>query len=239
MIKDIEAITALQGRNMGLIVGAIQLGVTLTGSGTTWNIPEALLPVFPRSCVSLTPTPNDITIYEDGILSTETVVSIDNETGEIVMSGSLSGTVTADFVEEFEPYLAQNVKVDVKQDSKTYGILRSDMKHTSYGAKEITISEENLIGDLDPMIKLCFEDYDGTEEVGDDVEVYQMVSEPRIVYAYIPMERGTEVVGRMYFPQVRAVMKSLADVKEGDNAGFTIDITVDKDPLIVRPKVVV
>jgi len=239
MIKDIEAITALQGRNMGLIVGAIQLGVTLTGSGTTWNIPEALLPVFPRSCVSLTPTPNDITIYEDGILSTETVVSIDNESGEIVMSGSLSGTVTADFVEEFEPYLAQNVKVDVKQDSKTYGILRSDMKHTSYGAKEITISEENLIGDLDPMIKLCFEDYDGTEEVGDDVEVYQMVSEPRIVYAYIPMERGTEVVGRMYFPQVRAVMKSLADVKEGDNAGFTIDITVDKDPLIVRPKVVV
>lgn len=239
MIKDIEAITALQGRNMGLIVGAIQLGVTLTGSGTTWNIPEALLPVFPRSCVSLTPTPNDITIYEDGILSTETVVSIDNETGEIVMSGSLSGTITADFVEAFEPYLAQNVKVDVKQDSKTYGILRSDMKHTSYGAKEITISEENLIGDLDPMIKLCFEDYDGTEEVGDDVEVYQMVSEPRIVYAYIPMERGTEVVGRMYFPQVRAVMKSLADVKEGDNAGFTIDITVDKDPLIVRPKVVV
>jgi len=239
MIKDIEAITALQGRNVGLIIGAIQTGVALTGSGTTWNIPTALLPVFPRSCVSLTPTPNDIDIYEDGILSTETVVSIDNETGEVVMSGSLSGTVTAGFVEAFEPYLAQNVKVDVKQDSKTYGILRSDMKHTSYGAKEITISEENLLGDLDPLIKLCFEDYDGVEDVGADVEVYQMVSEPRIIYAYVPMERGSTVVGRMYFPQVRAVMKSMVDVKEGDNAGFTIDVTVDKDPLLVRPKVVV
>jgi hypothetical protein len=34
-------------------------------------------------------------------------------------------------------------------------------------------------------------------------------------------------------------MKSMVDVKEGDNAGFTIDVTVDKDPLLVRPKVVV
>lgn len=236
MIKDIEEITALQGRNVGLIIGAIQTGIVLTGSGSSWTIPEEYLPVFPRSCVSLTPTPNDIDLYENGVLSEETIISIDNETGVITTSGSLSSPVTANFVEAFEPYLAQNVKVDVKQDSKTYGILRSDMKHTSYGAKEITISEENLLGDLDPMIKLCFEDYDGEEDVGGDVEVYQMVSEPRIVYAYIPMDRGSEVVGRMYFPQVRAVMKSLVDVKEGDNAGFTVDITVDKDPLIVRPK---
>lgn len=238
MITDIEAITSLQGRNIGLVVGIEQTGITLSGSGTSWVIPEEYLPVFPMSCVSFTPIGTDIILYEDGVVSDKTITDIDEETGTITTSGSLSGTVTADFVEEFEPYLAQNVKVDVKQDEQSYGILRSDMKHKSYGAREVTISEDNLLGDLEPLIKICFEDYDGDAEVPADVEAFQMVSEPREMYAYIPMEKGDEIVGRMYFPQVRAVLSSLLDVKEGDNAQFSLDITVDKDPIIIRPIVV-
>lgn len=235
MIKNIEAITALQGRNVGLIVGVIREGVTLSGSGTAWTIPKENLPIFPRSGVSFTPIASDITLYENGTLSDAVITDIDEETGKITTDGSLSGTVTADFVEEFEPYLAQNVKVDVKQDTKVYGILHSDMKHTSYGAKEITISEDNLLGDLDPLILICFEDYDGDFDVPADVEAFQMQSEPQIMYAYIPMEKGDEIVGRLYFPQVRAVLSSLLDVKEGDNAQFSLDITVDTDPILIRP----
>jgi hypothetical protein len=234
MIKDIDAVIALQGRNLGLVVGRIREGITLSGSGTSWTIPAEYLPIFPRRCVSLTPTKDDITLYDDGVETD--IASVDFETGVITSDSSLTGTITADFVEEFEPHIAQNIKCDVKQDSKAYGRIRSDTKTTSFGAKEITIGQDNLLGDTDSLVDFAFEDYTGDETVEDDVEVFEMVSEPRIIYAYIVMERGTVAVARMYFPQVRAIAKTLVDVKEGDNAQFSIDIAIDKDPLIVRPK---
>lgn len=242
MIKDIDSIIALQGRNVGFIVGKPHFGVTLTGATDTWQIPEDMLPVFPRTCISLTPIASDITVYEDGVATTATITDIDNDPksdtfGAVTFDGSLSGTITADFVEEFEPYLAQGIKCDVKQDTKTYGILHSDTKHTSFGAKEITLSEDNLLGDMQPLIDIGFEDYDGTNAdlVPNDIDVYQMVGDPVTLYAYLILEKG-KITERMYFPQVRSVLKNMIDVKEEDNAKWSMDITVDKDPLIVRYK---
>ena len=239
MISDVRTITALQGKNVGLVVGEIQTGIALDGTGTKVSIPDDYLGndnvIFPKRCVSFTPTPDDIIVYNQNGTIVD-VTAIDNDTGELTLDESVT-SATADFVEEFEPYIATNVKVDVKQDKNSYDVLRTDIKHTSYSAKELTISQDNLVGDLDPLIKMCGEPYSGDEDVGDDVEVFQLVSDPKIMYAYIPLEVNRVIVGRLCFPQIRGTLTSLLDVKAGDNAQYALEMAVDSDPLILRPKV--
>jgi hypothetical protein len=50
----------------------------------------------------------------------------------------------------------------------------------------------------------------------------------------MPVERGTEIVGRFYF-RGRLVPKNLLDVKDGDNAGFALEISIEESPVMVVP----
>lgn len=229
---DLDAVMALQSKNIGLIVGLEQTDIALEGSGTAWNIPEEYLPVFPRSCISLTALPIDVTVTDGE--NTIDVTSLDDE-GAMVLDESASAPV-ATFVQEFEPYIAQNVKVDVKQDTTSIGRIRSDIKHTIYGAKEITISQDQLIGDLETLIQLAFDDYVNDDVViPDGVEVYSMGSEPKELYAYVILEKSGVAQGKMYFPLARCALTTLIDVKEGDTPQASMEITIDSSPRIVRP----
>jgi hypothetical protein len=239
-------IMALQGRNVEMCVGIPQTDVTLTGATDTWNIPDTMEGVFPRRCVSLTPTGLDIDIYEDGILVDDLGVEFDVDPKsdtymQMTTDESISGVITADFVELFKPYLATGLKADAKQDTKQYELLNDDVKYTTYGAKSVTIAPSYLIGDLESSKRLLFIAYNGLEDVADDVEVLQMTSDPLEIFAYINLHRGKDKlgydiqVGRLYFPNCYAVAKSLIDVTAGDNAKFAMDITVETDPLMVLP----
>lgn len=231
--SDLDEINALQSKNVGLVVGLEQNDIPLEGSGTSWAIPEEYLPVFPRSCVSLTALGADITVTDGS--SVIVVESLDAE-GNITLANTATAP-TASFVQEFEPYLAQNVKVDVKQDTTTVGRIRSDMKKTIYGAKEITISQDQLIGDLETLIQLAFENFIEEEvEIPNDVEVYTMSSEPKELYAYVILEKSGVAQGKMYFPLARCALTTLIDVKEGDIPQSSMEITIDTAPRIVRPK---
>jgi len=242
-------VLALQGRNVGLYLGVEDTaGVTLTGacdgSNKEFVIPAANLPVFPYRGVSLEATNDDILVQvvTSGVGATVTTTEYDATTGTITLTNApaLSTTSTpvivkAYFVREFRPIIQQNVKVEVKQDSKTYEELEEEVKFTSFGAMEISMTQDELIGNLDTLIEVCFEDYDGTETPSVDVDVHQMVSEPKTMWAYVLYKRGDTVLGRMYLREIRATMKSLTDVKAGDNAQFALDITCAKVPLIVTP----
>lgn len=258
-VKDVEAVLALQGKNAGLIVGqppetetsasAVALTGTIDGSNKDFLFPMTHV-IFPKSCVSTKPVPADITVWlKKGSTYTEaTVASISKAANTLtgrqeyikVSLSTAPSTETADTVHglcvrQLEPYIQQNVKIEGKQDESDYGQLRSDLKHKLYGAVLETISQDALLGDLDILLDLFYEEYDGTETVPVDMEAFTRVSEPKIIYAYIPLERGTEIVGFIMFPQVRAVLKTLLDVKEGDKASYAMELPVDKKSNIVRP----
>ncbi|MDH7506195.1 MAG: hypothetical protein QHH15_00205 [Candidatus Thermoplasmatota archaeon] len=228
----LDEVNALQSKNVGLVVGLEQTDIALEGSGTEWAIPEKYLPVFPRTGVSLTAIGVDVTVT-DG----EDVIEVDSidEDGNMVLGESATAP-TATFEQEFEPYLAQNVKVDIKQDETSVGRIRSDMKKKIYGAKEITISQDQLIGDTETLIQLAFDSYTNDDiEIPDDVEVYEMSSEPKTLSAYVILEKSGVAEGKMYFLQARCALTTLIDVKEGDIPQSSMDITVDVSPRIVRP----
>ncbi len=261
-VKNTELVLALQGKNTGLLVGippedeTSASAATLTGSINGTN-KDFIFPmeyiIFPKSCVSIAPQPGDITIWlkKGTNFVVAEVASISKAPNTLtgrqeyikVTLETAPSTETADSivglcVRQLEPYIQQNVKVEPKQDSSEYGQLRSENKHTTYGAISNTISQDALLGDLDILIDFFFEEYNGIQTVPDDVEVYQQTSEPKIIYACIPIEKGDEITGFMFFPQVRAVCKTLIDAKEGDNIGYSLELAVDQLPLIVRPKAV-
>jgi hypothetical protein len=227
---DLDAVMALQSKNVGLVVGITQEDIALEGSGTSWAIPEEYLPVFPRSCISLTAIGVDVTVTDDG---GEVVVDAIDGDGNLTLHTSATAP-TATFVQEFEPYLAQNVKVDVKQDTTSVGRIRSDIKHTIYGAKEITISQDQLIGDLETLVQLAFDNYTD-DDIPDDIEVFEMSSEPKELFVYIILEKSGVAEGKMYFPLARCALTTLIDVKEGDIPQSSMDITIDTAPRLVRP----
>lgn len=231
--NDLDAIVALQSKNVGLVVGLEQENITLTGTGTNWSIPEEYLPIFPRTCVSLTAIASDITVTDSGV--EKKVTSIDAD-GNVELESTATAPV-ATFIQEFEPYLAQNVKVDVSQDSTSVGRIRSDVKKKIYGAKEITISQDQLIGDMETLIQLAFDDYVNEDiDIPDNVDVFELSSEPKELYAYVILEKSGVAQGKMYFPQARCTLTTLIDVSEGDTPQSSMEISIDKAPMIVRPK---
>ena len=94
-----------------------------------------------------------------------------------------------------------------------------------------------MIGDLETLIQLAFDDYiDEEVEIPDDVEVYEMSSEPKELYAYVILEKSGVAQGKMYFPLARCALTTLIDVKEGDTPQASMEISIDTAPRVVRPK---
>jgi hypothetical protein len=256
MIVNSNLIPALTSIDFQLVVGVEQEKVeceeTPNGVITEFHVPRTTAPIYPARGKSLLPTKADITVYGlkgttytnidaavSGINATTDSVTGYSVYDEIEFTAAVSGStydkVCVTYIEELTPYIAQSIKADIKQDTKTYGELGSAIKHTSYGAQEITISQDNLMGDLDILARLLFDEYDGTGTEQSGYQAYTMISEPRDIYCYIPVVRGDDVVGRFYF-RGRLVPKNLLDVKDGDNAGFALEISIEESPVMIVPE---
>jgi len=228
---NIDLLEPLQGKDVGLILGILYEGISLTGTvddkNTKFTIDAKYLPLFDREADG-TLDDDDITVYDDGVAVTTTTLTqtFDEKTDdytcevELTAAPATGSKVTADVIQETEPYIAQSLKVDAKYDEKTYGRLKSAVKKKSYGSREVTISLDLLFVDL-AFTKIFFDSSTG-----------EMLSEPPIVYAYIPLLDGDDEIGRLYFTQCRMIPKSLIDVKQGDQAGFSIELSVDTDPIL-------
>lgn len=259
-VKDVEAVLSLQGRNTGLLIGippedwtsasAVELTGTIDGANKKFKFPNTHV-IFPKSCVSFAPQVTDIKVWllkgttytlatvkaitkaANSLTARQEYIEVELQTApEAAAADKVMGVC----VKQLEPYIQQNVKVDTSQDDSEYGQLRSDVKRKTYGAILNTITQDYLVGDLDMILEYFFEEYDGVETPPNTVEVYQQTSEPKIIYACIPVEKGSDIVGFIFFPQARAVCKTLFDASEGDNIKNNIEISVDKKVQIVKPK---
>lgn len=254
MLKDTNLITALTSKDVKMIVGIPHTRSKLTGtinkSNTKFTVDTDYYPIYPERGVSVAVEAADVTCetLKDTTYTEVTVSSVDlvadeetdtNVYGQVTLAAAPDpaavDTVHLTYVEELKPYIAQSLKIDIKQDSSSYGELGEDVKHTTYGAQEITVTEDMLIGDMEPLRRLLFETYDGSETPETGYDVYQMIPESTDIYAYIPFEDADGEIGRLYL-KGRIVPKNLLDVKDGDNASFQLELAIDDSPLMVVPE---
>ena len=257
MIKNTDLIPALTGESFTLIVGVPRTRVKCTevpnGTLKKFTLPDGAFPIYPRSGMVITPTKADITVeylkgttYTSADADVKQINSItDTDSGlaaykEIEFTSTVA-SATADYicvtvVEEVKPYIAQTLKASIKQTTKTYNEIGSSMTHTSYTAQEITIDQDNLMGDMDVLQALLFETYAGTGTPETGYDAYTMISQPKDIYCYIPVVGDdAEIKGRFYF-QGKIVPTGLIDLKAGDNAQFSLQISIMDNPIMIVPE---
>ena len=254
-LKDV-----LNSKNVTMIVGVPRTRVALTGtingSNKDFTLSADDYPIFPARGMSVTPQPADVTCETlKGTTYTEvTVTSIgtvsDPDTGDLVYGKvTLDAAPTAEgsdsvhltFYESLRPYVAQSLKIDIKQDSTEVGELGSEMKRTSYAGQTITVSQDSIFSDFDVDKKLLFETYSGSYDVETGYDAYTLITEPATRLVCIPMytgaanDAGGTFLGAYYF-NGKIVPKSLGDVKDGDNMSRSLEFAVDSTPSLIVPE---
>lgn len=234
MLVDKLAETILTGENVGFFLGIPITGENITGTSGEFMVKNP--PIFPRSCNSLSVKPEDVTVTSDSDGSTVTVTGIiEDDEGRAVgfeTDGSET-TVTASYVEELEPFLAQGVTVDIKQDTKEVSILNNAAKLTAYAGMTITIKSDQILSanGLEQFRKLMF--YEESSETSESV--YRLMDKPLNLYGYMTFHVADETLGRIYFENVK-MSPSLPAAKAGDNLTFDLEMTVAETPKLILPK---
>ena len=252
---DRSAIELLNSRNIKLFIGVPHEKATLTGtingSNKDFVIDEDYAGIYCKRGTSIIPTKDDVVAYtKKGSTYTEAEVTavgtVEHSTLDIEQYAKITlktppasadvDSVHLDYVEELRPWFAQSIKVGVKQDATTKGELGENVKRTSYGAQEITIDEDMILGDdLTWMTRLLHETYAGTYDVETGYDVYTMIAEPADIYVKMPLERGSTFVGAWYF-EGKLVPTGLVDTKEGDDIGFSLQFAIDESPKLILPE---
>jgi hypothetical protein len=256
MYEDISLETILMNDSVGFVLGVPHALEALTGTidGTNKKFTFANPPLFPRSCLGIIAQPQDVDVY--GVktnVNTKLTVSKIDEVIDAATGDSIDGAIELDtapaaasadsivgnYVEELEPFVAQDVTPTVKQTTKTVGRLRSTDQMYGYGTIDVQIKSNQVMGNdsIKQIQKLMYDPY--TPDVGLTVQtgydVHEMVPKPKVLYGYIPFELDDEVLGRFYFKQCR-LSPIIPGGKANDNATYALDMSVQKKPLLLLPK---
>lgn len=263
MYVDSSLKDALNSKNVTMIVGIPRTRVVMTGAcdgnNKVFTLPAADYPIYPQRGMSVIPEPADVVVetVETGgaspVYTEETVDSIDTVTdtdtgdlvyGQVTLHSAPAATVdqvVITYYEALRPYIAQSLKIDIKQDSTEVGELGSEMKRTSYAGQTITVSQDSIFSDFDVDKKLLFETYSGGYTPQNGYDAYTMITEPATRLVCIPMytgaanDAGGTFLGAYYF-NGKIVPKSLGDVKDGDNMTRSLEFSVDATPILIVPE---
>lgn len=257
-LKDV-----LNSKNVTMIVGIPRTRVVMSGlcnaSNKEFTLAAADYPIYPARGMSVTPQPDDVTVelVETGtppsVYTEVTVDSIDTVTdpttgdlvyGKVTLHDAPAATVdqvVITYYESLRPYVAQSLKIDIKQDETEVGELGSEMKRKSYAGQTITVSQDSIFSDFDVDKKLLFETYTGGYSVQNGYDAYTLITEPAERLVCIPLytgaanDAGGTFLGAYYF-NGKIVPKSLGDVKDGDNMTRALEFSVDSTPTLVVPE---
>jgi len=241
MIVDKLAETILTGENVGFFLGIPVQEETPIGDidGTNKDFYVNNPPIFPRSCNDLTVKPEDVTVTVDGEAATVSTILFNESEGyaegfSLASAPDTGDSVKVSYVEEMEPFLAQDVTPDVKQDTKEVSILNESAKITSYAGTTITLKSEQILSKngLEQFRKLMY--YKVGETTG--AEQYKLRDKPLNLYGYTVYHVDGETLGRFYFENVK-LKPDIPGGKAGDNLSFTLEMTVSDTPTLVIPKV--
>lgn len=216
------------GKDIGVVLGVVHEGLTLaaTASGSTKIFTFATAnqyPVYPEAMAS-TVGAADITVYDDGVAVT--VSDFDESTWAVTLASTpaTESVITADYTEQFEPYIAQNVDISPKYTEKDYSRLRSALKKKMYPEYEVTVKIDLLAADFE-VLKLAFDSTDSD----------QMFEEPPTVRAFLIADprTATEDTRVLFIPEGRLNFPKLLSAKAGaDFAETSIEIACDSRPVL-------
>lgn len=238
---DVLAEDILTGENVGFFLGVPVEDETPVGevNGTNKDFKVKNPPIFPRSCNDLTVKPADVTVKVDGEPATVSSIITNEDEGfaegfTLQTAPDVGDTVKVSYVEELEPFLAQDVTPDVKQDTKEVSVLNRSSKITSYSGMTITLKSEQILtkNGLKQFQRLMYEE----KESSTDKVVYELRDKPLNLYGYMVYHVGDDVLGRFYFKNVR-LSPDVPGGKAGDNLSFTLEMTVADKPVLVVPKI--
>lgn len=238
---DILAEDILTGENVGFFLGVPIENETPIGEvdGTNKDFKVKNPPIFPRGCNDLTVKPTDVTVTVDDEPATVSNILTNEDEGyaegfTLQTAPGTGDTVKVSYVEELEPFLAQDVNPDVKQDTKEISVLNQTAKITSYAGMTFTIKSEQILSKsgLKQFEKLMYEEKESdTEKI-----VYELRDKPLNLYGYMVYHIGDDVLGRFYFKNVK-MTPSVPGGKAGDQLSFTLEMTAADKPVLVVPKV--
>lgn len=237
---DVLAEDILTGENVGFFLGVPVEDETPLGEvdGTNKDFKVKNPPIFPRSCNDLTVNPADVTVKVGDTEATVSSILTNEEEGyaegfTLQSAPTTGSTVNVSYVEELEPFLAQDVTPDIKQDTKEVSVLNRSSKITSYSGMTITLKSEQILtrNGLKQFQRLMYEE----KESSTDKVVYELRDKPLNLYGYMVYHVGDDVLGRFYFKNVR-LSPDVPGGKAGDNLSFTLEMTVADKPVLVVPK---
>lgn len=238
---DILAEDILTGENVGFFLGIPVTDETPIGeiNGTNKDFKVKNPPIFPRSCNDLTVKPEDVTVTVDGEAATVSTILFNESEGyaegfTLQTAPDTGDTVNVSYVEELEPFLAQDVTPSVKQDTKEISILNQSSKITSYGGMTVTLKSEQILSKngLKQFEKLMYiEKESDTQKI-----VYELRDKPINLYGYMVYHVDDDVLGRFYFKNVK-MTPDVPGGKAGDQLSFTLEMSVAEKPVLVVPKV--
>lgn len=234
----------LTGENIGFFLGVPREKETavgqVNGSNKDFLVPNP--PIYPRSGDDLVVKNDDVdvVISTTGGESPATVSSIifdddeDYAKGFTLSEAPSSGTVKVTYVEELEPFIAQDVTPDVKQDTKEVSVLNRSSKITSYSGLTISLKSEQILS-KNGLRQLQALMYEPAEAGSNNVEAYKLRDKPLNLYGYMLYHVGDEILGRIYLENVR-IQPDLPGGKAGDNLSFTLEMSVASTPVLIMPK---
>lgn len=233
--------TILTGENVGFFLGVPVQDETPTGdvNGTNKDFHVKNPPIYPRSSNDLKVKPEDVTVTVDGAAATVSSIIFDEDEGyaegfTLQTAPEANDEVKVSYVEELEPFIAQNIDPSIKQDTKEVSVLNRSSKITSYAGMTITLKSEQILSKngLEQFEKLMFEEKESdTEKV-----VYELRDKPLNLYGYMVYHVGGDALGRIYFENVK-MTPSIPGGKAGDELSFTLEMSIADVPKLVVPKV--
>lgn len=239
MLVDILAEQVLTGSGVGFYLGIprSEKGIKDTSdqTGKTYLLPNP--PAFPVSCNNIEVVKDDITAKVDGSSVTISSLKTDSEgyvTGVVLSEAPGSGKdVYLTYVEQLEPFIATSVEPDLSQDSKEIKPLNTDSQITSYGSISTKLKVKVVLTEngLEQFKALMFSPAESSPQ---GVNVYEMASQPKNLYAYTQFRVGDDVLARMYFKNVK-VSPSLPGGEGGEQLETEFEMTVASTPILVEP----
>lgn len=222
---------------------------TIDGTNKEFTVPDA--PIYPAAGVGVIPAVGDVTAYlrkttVDTVATISSIKTIvDSLTGDSI-DGAIELTtapaapdadgVYASYYEELEPFFTQDISPTVKQDTKDVGRIRSTDVVTSYGKIDIQLKAEQVLSKdaLKYMKKLFWGTYTGSKTPVTGYTPYSLNKKPIDLKAYMTIDWEGDNLGRIYLDSCR-ISPDLPSIKQGDNGGLTLDMTISEMPVLVLP----
>lgn len=206
------------GDDVGLFIGKIKTGITLTGTCDGINkdfvFPAAHTPYMDVNNDGVVDK-NDIEVYDDGVAVTVTAFVPDTRTATLSAAPAQASVMTGDCTEVMELFILQDFDLKSDREKKEWSRCRSVDKNIIYTGRTVELSASMLMADFE-VVKLEF-----------NASTKDMLNSPQVVRAFLVFfgRSAAEEDRAFYIERGDIIFDSLGKGKANDLVDFSAKIT--------------